>query len=83
MWLLRMLQVQFEVHPYVYSYLYYKWLIDYKISEMLNKNSLVLLKKGVAKQSRINSLVWHLKWFIRTRADIKLRPIGLAKSYKD
>ena len=41
---------------------------------MLNKNSLGLLKKGAAKQSRIKSIAWHLRWLVRTRADISLRP---------
>ena len=26
------------------------------------------LKKGAAKQSRIISVVWHLRWLVRTRA---------------
>ena len=54
-----------------------------KISDMLNKTSLGLLKKGVAKQSRIKSIVWHLRWFVRTRADISLRPSGLVRLRTD
>ena len=54
-----------------------------KISDMLNKNSLGLLKKGAAKQSRIKSIVWHLRWLVRTRADISLRPSGLVRSRTD
>ena len=54
-----------------------------KISDMLNKNSLRLLKKGVAKQSRIKSIVWHLRWLVRTKADISLRPSGLVRSRTD
>ena len=50
---------------------------------MLNKNSLELFKKGVAKQSRIKSIVWHLRWLVRTRADITLRPSGLVRSRTD
>ena len=50
---------------------------------MLNKNSLGLLKKGAAKQSRIKSIVWHLSWLVRTRADISLRPSGLVRSRTD
>ena len=50
---------------------------------MLNKNSLGLLKKGVAKQSRIKSIAWHLRWHVRTRADIGLRPSGLVRSRTD
>ena len=50
---------------------------------MLNKNSLGLLKKGVAKQSRIKSIAWHLKWLVRTRADIGLQPSGLVRSRTD
>ena len=50
--------------------------IDNKISDMLNKNSLGLLKKGAAKQSRIKSIAWHLRWLVRTRVDISLRPSG-------
>ena len=44
---------------------------------MLNKNSLGLLKKSSAKQSRIKSIVRHLRSLVRTRADISLRPNGL------
>ena len=85
--LLYMFLFQFEVHPYVHSYLYYKyfssgWLIT-KISDMLNKNSPGLLKKGAAKQSRIKSIAWHLRWLVRTRADIGLRPSGLVRSRTD
>ena len=61
------------------------------------QNSLGLLKIGVAKQGRIKNIVCHLRWLVRTRADIslqpsglvrprtdiKLRPIGLVRSYKD
>ena len=54
-----------------------------KISDMLNKNSLGLLKKGAAKQSRIKSIVWHLRWPVRTRADISLCPSGLVRSRTD
>ena len=50
---------------------------------MLNKNSLRLLKKGVAKQSRINNIVWHLRWPEKTRADISLRPSGLVRPRTD
>ena len=64
---------------------------------MLNNNSLGLLKKDAAKQSRIKSIVWHARWLVRIRADISLRQsalvrartdirlqsIGLVKSYKD
>ena len=46
---------------------------------MLNKNSLGLLKKGAAKQSRIKSIAWHLRWLVRPRADISLQPSGLAR----
>ena len=41
---------------------------------MLNKNSPGLLKKGAA---------WHLRWLVRTRADIGLRPSGLIRSRTD
>ena len=54
-----------------------------KISDMLNKNSLGLLKKGAAKQSRIKSIAWHLRWPVRTRADISLHPSGLVRSRTD
>ena len=50
---------------------------------MLNKNSLGLLKKGAAKQSRIKSIAWHLRWHVRTRADISLRPSGLVRPITD
>ena len=53
------------------------WLIDYKIIDMLSKNSLGLLKKDVAKQSGMKSIVWHLGWLVRARADISLLPSGL------
>ena len=34
-----------------------------------------LLNKGMAnKQSRIKSIMWHLRWLVRTRADISLPP---------
>ena len=35
---------------------------------MLNKNSLGLLKKGGAKQSRIKSIAWQLRWLIKRSA---------------
>ena len=54
-----------------------------KISDMLNKNILGLLKKGAAKQSRIKSIVWHLRWLVRTRANISLWPSGLVRSRTD
>ena len=54
-----------------------------KISDMLSKNSLGLLKKGAAKQSRIKSIVWHLRWFVRTRADIIVRQSGLVRLKTD
>ena len=54
-----------------------------KISDMLSKNSLGLLKKGAAKQSRIKSIVWQMRWPVRTRADISLRPSGLVRSRTD
>ena len=44
-----------------------------KISDMLQSGA---VKKGVAKQSRIKSIAWHLRWLVRTRADISLRPSG-------
>ena len=50
---------------------------------MLNKNSPGLLKKGAAKQSKIKSIAWHLRWLVRTRADIGLRPSGLVRSRTD
>ena len=53
------------------------------VTYMLNKNSPGLLKKGAAKQSRIKSIAWHLRWLVRTRADIGLRPSGLVRSRTD
>ena len=47
--------------------------------DMLNKNSLRLLKKGSAKQSRIKRIIWHLRWLASTRADISLQPSGLVR----
>ena len=41
------------------------------------------VKKGVAKQSRIKNIVWHLKWLVRTRADISLRRSGLVRPRTD
>ena len=43
------------------------------------------VKKGAAKQSsyRIKSVAWHLRWLIRTRADISLRPSGLVRPRTD
>ena len=52
------------------------------LKNMLNKNSPGLLKKGAAKQSRIN-IAWHLRWLVRTRADIGLQPSGLVRSRTD
>ena len=40
------------------------------------------VKKAVAKQSRIKSIVWHLRWLVRTRADISLLPSGLVYKTK-
>ena len=50
---------------------------------MLSKNSLGLLKKGVAKQSRIKRIIRHLKWLASTKADISLRPSGLVRAKTD
>ena len=50
---------------------------------MLNKNSLGLLKKGAAKQGRINNIAWHLRWLVRTRVDISLRPSGWVRPRTD
>ena len=54
-----------------------------KTNDMLSKNSLGLLKKGAAKQSRIKSIAWHLRWLVRTRADISLQPSGLVRPRTD
>ena len=53
------------------------------VANMLTKNSLGRLKKGAAKQSRIKSIACHLRWLVRTRADIGLRPSGLVRSRTD
>ena len=50
---------------------------------MLTKNSLGLLKKGAAKQSRIKIIAWRLRWLVRTRADISLQPNGLVRPRAD
>ena len=50
---------------------------------MLNKNSLGLLKKCAAKQSRIKSITWHFRWLVRTRADISPQPSGLVRPRTD
>ena len=59
MWLLYMLLFQSEVHPYVNSYLNYKYFgsgsLSTKINDMLNKNSLELLKK--VRPSKVESRV--------------------------
>ena len=41
------------------------------------------VKKGAAKQSRIKSIAWHLRWLVRTRAAISLRPSGLVRPRTD
>ena len=41
------------------------------------------VKKGVVKQSGIKSIVWHLRWLVRTRADISLQPSGFARPRTD
>ena len=53
-----------------------QWIYPAKISDMLNKNSLGPLKKGTAKQSGIKRIIWHLRWLVRARAYISLRPSG-------
>ena len=50
---------------------------------MLDKNSLGLLQKGVAKQSRIKGSIWHSRWLARTRDDISLRPSELVRPRTD
>ena len=47
---------------------------------MLNENSLGLF---AAKQSRNKSIAWHLRWHVRTRTDISLRPSGLVRPRTD
>ena len=42
-----------------------------------------LVKKGAAKQSRIKSNAWHLRWHVRTRADISLQPSGVVRPRTD
>ena len=41
------------------------------------------IKKGTAKQSRVKSIACHLRWLVRTRADIGLWPSGLVRSRTD
>ena len=41
------------------------------------------VNKGVAKQSRIKNIVWHLRWLVRTRADICLWQGGLIRPRTD
>ena len=36
-----------------------------------------LLKKAQPKQSRMKSIMWHLRWLVRTRVNISLQPSGL------
>ena len=82
-----MLLFQFEVHPYEHTYVINISAVGDCLQKlmiiMLNKNSLGLLKKGAAKQSRIKSIAWHLRWLVRTRADISLRPSGLVRPRTD
>ena len=33
--------------------------------------------------SRIKNVVWHLRWLVRTGADIRLRPSGLVRPRTD
>jgi len=41
---------------------------------ILNENCLGAVKKGAAKQCRINRISgWHLTWLVRTKTDIKMR----------
>ena len=47
------------------------------------QKSLGLLKKGAAKQNRIKSIAWHLRWLVRTKADVSLRPSELVRSRTD
>ena len=48
------------VDVYIYIYIYAK------------QKQPGAVKKGAAKQSRI---AWHLRWLVRTRADISLRQV--------
>ena len=41
------------------------------------------VKKGVAKQSRIKGIVRHLRWLVKTRADLSLRSSGLVRPGTD
>ena len=41
------------------------------------------VKKSAAKQSRIKSIMWHLRWLVRTRVDISLQPSGLVRARTD
>ena len=41
------------------------------------------VKKGAAKQSRINSIARHLRWLVKARADISLQPSGLVRPRTD
>ena len=41
------------------------------------------VKKGMAKQSKIKSIAWHLWWLVRTRADISLRLSELVRPRTD
>ena len=65
-----LLCTQLYLHHYVHSYPSSGFIMQ-KISDMLNKNSLGLLKKGVAKIKRI---IWHLRWLVSARADISAGP---------
>ena len=50
---------------------------------MQDKNSLGLLQKSMAKQSRIKDSIWHSRWLMRTRADISLWPSELVRPRTD
>ena len=47
------------------------------------QNSLGLLKKARPSKVRIKSTVWHLRWLVRTRADINPQPSGLVRPRTD
>ena len=68
---------------YIHTHIFIRIIVSSGHYSMINKNSLGLLKKGIAKQNKIKSIALDLRWLIRTRADIGLRPSELVRSRTD
>ena len=68
----------FYVHSYLHI-IFHQRLIDYKNKRYAKQKQPVAVKKDAAKQSGIKNIMCHLRWLIRTRPDISLRPSGLVR----